>query len=384
MENNGGNYMQVAQELNLLMSGVSAGVVYWKPGGLKLYEKLKNFIREHHENRNYLEVRSPSIVNSQVFEQSGHIEKYKENMFFLNGENEEGYALRPMSCPNHILLYASEVRSYRQLPLALFEFGDVFRNEPSGSLQLLFRQRQFCQDDSHVFVNESNLIESISSYLQMSKQVYKELGFEEVSFAISLRPNKRFGDDNVWDRAEDALRMACSNNGIEFEELPGEGAFYGPKIELKVKDKLGRSWQLGTLQLDYVLPERFDIHFINEKGEKERPIILHHAVLGSLERMIGILLESFGKNLPDFLHPYPSVVIPVSEKSVQYGVLLAKKLKVDIDSSNEPLGKKLANWRHKGVRNIYVVGEKEAQLHQNENIFQAVLNQGKEKSVVNL
>lgn len=378
------NYMQVAQDLNLLMSGISAGVVYWKPAGLKLYENLKNFIRVHHENRDYLEVRSPSIVNSQVFEQSGHIEKYKENMFFLNGDNEEGYALRPMSCPNHILLYASEVRSYRQLPLALFEFGDVFRNEPSGSLQLLFRQRQFCQDDSHVFVNENKLIDSISSYLQMSQEVYQQLGFKEVSFAISLRPNKRFGNDEVWDRAENSLRIACKNNNIVFEELPGEGAFYGPKIELKVKDNLGRSWQLGTLQLDYVLPERFDIHFINEKGEKERPIILHHAVLGSLERMIGILLESFGKDLPSFLHPYRSIVIPVSEKSAHYASILAKKLKVEIDNSNEPLGKKLANWRNKGVIEIYVVGEKESLLYEQENIFQAVLNKGKEKMVVNL
>lgn len=391
MEQENKRYMQVANEMNLIAIGGSAGVVYWKPAGLKLYENLKSFIRKHHEDRGYLEVRSPSIVASEVFEQSGHSEKYSNNMFFLNGNNEEeenknekGYALRPMSCPNHILIYQSEGRSYRQLPLPLFEFGDVFRNESSGSLQLLFRQRQFCQDDAHVFVNEENLISSISNYLAMSKEVYQQLGFEEIHYAISLRPEKRYGEDSVWDSAEESLRIACREHGIIFEELPGEGAFYGPKIELKVKDKLGRLWQLGTLQLDYVLPERFNMDFINAEGKKERPIILHHAVLGSLERMIGILLESFGKNLPLFLHPYPAVVVAISEKSSDYAKKLGSKLKIEVDNSNEPLGKKLELWRNKGVLNIYVVGEKEANVFNEKGIYEAVLNQGKNKSIVQL
>jgi threonyl-tRNA synthetase len=375
-------YMQAANALNLLAIGQSAGVVYWKPSGLKLYENLKNFIRKHHEDRNYLEVKSPSLVASEVFEQSGHSEKYRENMFFIGHEDQ--YALRPMSCPNHILIYQSEKRSYKQLPMPIFEFGEVFRNEPSGSLQLLFRQRQFCQDDSHVFVSEDKLISAISNYLIMSKQAYCELGFEEVNFAISLRPQKRFGNDEQWDKAENALRQACDSHNIIYEELPGEGAFYGPKIELKVKDKLGRSWQLGTLQLDYVLPERFDLEFINAEGQFERPIILHHAVLGSLERMIGILLENFGKDLPSFIHPYPAVVISVSEKSVEYGKAISKKVGAIFDSSDEPLGKKLKNWRNKGVPKIYVVGEKEALNYKQNNIMEAVLNEGNEKLVVHI
>lgn len=377
-------YMQVANDLNLLALGNSAGVVYWKPAGLKLYENLKCFIRQHHEKLGYLEVKSPSIVVDEVFEQSGHLEKYKHNMFVLNSQEQSNYVLRPMSCPNHILIYQSELRSYKNMPVPIFEFGEVFRNEPSGSLQVLFRQRQFCQDDSHVFVDNNNLESSISNYLLMAQEVYKQLGFEEVNFDISLRPEQRFGSDEDWDSAEEALRQACRKHNIIFKELPGEGAFYGPKIELKVKDKLGRSWQLGTLQLDYVLPKRFDLHYIDENGKKQCPIILHHAVLGSLERMIGILLESFGVNLPSFLHPYSSKVVPVSEKSLEYAKLVAKKLGSSVDISDEPLGKKLAFWRNKGVIDIYVVGEKESQAYENNQVMQAMLNKGKEKSVVNI
>lgn len=378
-------YMEVANQMNLLALGESAGVVYWKPAGLKLYENLKSFIRKHHEKRGYLEVKSPSIVVANVFEKSGHSDKYASNMFFVssNSAEESSYALRPMSCPNHILLYASEGRSYRQLPLPLFEFGEVFRNEPSGSLQVLFRQRQFCQDDSHVFVDDANLIPSISKYLMMSKEVYEQLGFENVKYAISLRPEKRFGSDEVWDKAENALRDACRAHSLEFEELPGEGAFYGPKIELKVQDKLGRYWQLGTLQLDYVLPKRFGIEYVDENSNRVEPILLHHAVLGSLERMIGILLESFGKNLPHFLHPYQSVVVAVSEKSKDYAALVQAEIKGSVlDNSDEPLGKKLSNWRAKGIPNIYVVGEKEANLYNESGIKKAMLNKGKEKEEV--
>lgn len=374
-------YMQAAQDLNLLCIGKSAGVVYWKPSGLKLYENLKNFIRLHHEKRGYQEVRSPSLVASEVFEQSGHSDKYKENMFFIAGE--DNYALRPMSCPNHILIYQSERRSYKELALPFFEFGEVYRNEPSGSLQLLFRQRQFCQDDSHVFVSAQGLVQAISNYLEMAQEVYSQLGFEKIHYAISLRPQKRFGSEQNWDKAENALRLACFEHQIEFEELLGEGAFYGPKIELKVQDKIGRFWQLGTLQLDYVLPERFNLEFINAENQSEVPILLHHAVLGSLERMIGILLESFGEHLPDFLHPYPKVVVAVSEKSNAYASQLAKYLVAKVDDSNEPLGKKLAFWRAKGVPAIYVVGEKEAKHFEQSGQYQAMLNQGEKKEIVN-
>lgn len=367
-------YMQIAKEMNLCFNSQSAGVIYWKPEGFKLYENLKNFVRKHHEKRGYLEVKSPSIVSPELFERSGHSSKYKENMFFLNNSENEGYALRPMSCPNHILIYESEMRSYRDLPLPVFEFGEVFRNEPSGSLQVLFRQRQFCQDDSHVFVNESKMIDSLNEFIRMSNEVYKALGFEHIEYAISLRPEKRFGDDRLWDKAEDALREACHLNNLPFREIANDGAFYGPKLEIQVKDKLDRSWQLGVIQLDYVLPERFDIHFINEKNEKERPVILHHAVLGSLERMIGILLESFGKEIPYFLHPVKSIIIPVSEKSLEYAECINEKLGSKVDKSQESLSKKIRFWKSKGVPDIYVVGEKEAELYKKSGEMKAMLN----------
>ncbi len=376
-------YMDAAAQMNLIHLGKSAGVVYWKPAGLKLYENLKNFIRKHHENNGYLEVKSPSIVNCSVFEKSGHSDKYAHNMFFVN--SEDGYALRPMSCPNHIEIYASEMRSYKDLPLPIFEFGEVFRNESSGSLQVLFRQRQFCQDDSHVFVNPNNMISSISDYLNMSRDVYKELGFENVSYVVSLRPEHRFGDDALWDKAEEALKQACSLNGIDFVEAPGEGAFYGPKIEMKVQDKLGRYWQLGTLQLDYVLPERFELEFVSEDNKREVPVILHHAVLGSLERMIGILLESSGVNLPEMLHPYPNVLLPVSDKVAEYASVVKKKIPgVVLDDSAESLPKRIALWKSKGAVNIYVVGEKEAQEYKDSGLVKAMLNKGKKKEMVQL
>lgn len=375
-------YMEVANDLNLIMVSDSAGVVYWKPNGLKLYENLKNYIRSKHEESNYLEVKSPSLVNNKLFIQSGHMEKYKDHIFMIDGDSS--YSLRPMSCPNHILIYASEKRSYKDLPLPLFEFGEVFRNEDSGSLQVLFRQRQFCQDDSHVFVSKDNLIESLSNYIKMSKDVYNDLGFEKIKYAISLRPEKRFGDDDVWSQAENSLRDACKLNNVEYEEIPNGGAFYGPKLELQVQDKLNRWWQLGVIQLDYILPERFDLKYINKDNKEERPIILHHAVLGSLERMIGILLESFGKDLPEFIHPFHSVVISVSEKSKEYSKLISKKHNYILDNSDEPLGKKLENWRKKGAVKIYVVGEKEYEEYKLNGKMYAMENYKGEKNKVEL
>jgi threonyl-tRNA synthetase len=363
-------YMDAARRMGLFSLGDTAGVVFWQPPGLKLYDKLRAFIRAEHEARGYQEVRTPSIAGLGMFAQSGHLEKYRENMFCLNQPNEEGldmqgYALRPMSCPNHILLYQAVRRSWRELPMKLFEFGEVFRNEPSGSLQVLFRQRQFCQDDSHVFSPEAGMVEAARDYLEMARRVYTKLGFTEVSYAISLRPAKRFGDDALWDLAEEALREACRQADLSWQELPGEGAFYGPKIELQVKDKLGRSWQLGTLQLDFVLPRRFDLSFVNPAGEYEVPVILHHAVLGSIERMIGILLESFGTDLPLWLQPHEAVVVPVSAKALGYarqcGAIVRKTWRdALVDESDEPLGAKLRYWRGRGVPHILVVGEKEA------------------------
>lgn len=382
---NENRYMDAAQRMNLLHVGVGAGTVFWKPAGLRMYEALRRFIRDVHERHGYQEVKTPSLASVHLFERSGHLGRYRENMFFCNQENDlkqaapdSGYALRPMSCPNHIELYSSSRRSYRELPMALFEFGEVFRNEADGALQVLFRQRQFCQDDSHVFAMEEQVAQVARNYLEMAREVYEKLGFTEVEYALSLRPEQRFGDDALWDRAEGALQKACADLGLPVRIQPGEGAFYGPKIELGVRDKLGRLWQLGTLQLDYVLPRRFDMQFQASSGEYEVPVILHHAVLGSLERMVGILLEVHGVNVPDFLHPHPIRVVPVSDKSLNYAKKVAARLRanghVELDAEPDPLGAKLKRGKQAGVLALYVVGEQEAQAYADSGVMRANVN----------
>ncbi len=384
-------YMDVARRMDLLHVGPYAGVVYWQPAGLKMYEKLRSYIRRVHEEAGYLEVKSPSLVGLSAFQQSGHLEKYREAMFLL-GDDEgegEGYAMRPMSCPNHIQIYASKRRSYRELAMPLFEFGEVFRNEPSGSLQVLFRMRQFCQDDSHIFVSEQGVAASVANYLAMAQRVYRELGFASVDFSISLRPEKRFGDDASWDKAENALREACRANGLQWDEQEGGGAFYGPKVELGVRDKLGRRWQLGVIQLDYVLPERFDLEYVEADQSRARPVVLHHAVLGSLERMIGILLEVHGVDLPSFLHPIEAVVLAVSQPSQDYAKACAQQLKQRwpsciADPSEAPLSAKIAAWKERGVPRLFVVGSKEAQSFANAQGMPAVLSGSGSKVKVDL
>lgn len=357
--------------MELLHLGDSAGVVYWQPAGLRLYEKLRSFIRQVHAEHGYLEVKTPALVGLPVFERSGHLGKYRENMFLANQENDfqkepdmAQYALRPMSCPNHIELYASARRSYRELPLALFEFGEVYRNEPSGSLQVLFRQRQFCQDDSHVFVSPAQVESSLQNYLKMALRVYKELGFEQVELSISLRPERRFGDDALWDRAEESLRQACRLEGLAWREEAGGGAFYGPKLELGVRDKLGRLWQMGVVQLDYVLPKRFELGYVGEDGAIHEPVLLHHAVLGSLERMVGTLLESHGSALPGFLHPYPEVLVPVSSRHLEFVEQEAAArrragLECVVERSDDTLNAKVRRWRIRGALKVSVFGDKE-------------------------
>jgi threonyl-tRNA synthetase len=389
-DSNEQRYMDVARRMNLLALGPAPGAVFWKPKGSALYENLRQFILKKHKEHDYYQVKSPQLVNVDLFNNSGHSDKYSDNMFVFK---EEGIALRPMSCPNHIVLYQSSLNSYRDLPVKYFEFGEVFRNEPSGSLQVLFRQRQFCQDDAHVFAKPSDIQSLLKDYLSMSEQVYKELGFESIEYMISLRPEKRFGDDALWDKAEGELIRACEEKGLSFGLEPGGGAFYGPKIELKVKDKLGRLWQLGVIQLDYVLPERFDLHYIDENNQKVRPVILHHAVLGSMERMIGIMLEVFDGDIPLFLHPVKAAIVCVSEKAKDYAIKVRNKLCEEngwshqeciLDDQNSPLPQKIAKLSQDLIPQIYVVGPKEAQVYEEQGIMKAMLRQGNNNSPVEI
>jgi threonyl-tRNA synthetase len=323
------HYLEAAQKLDLFhCEDHSPGFAWWHPNGLRLVDALKAVIRDVHGRFDYEEVKTPNVTGVELFEKSGHLAKFQHNMFVVPGaDGERSYAVRPMSCPNHIEVYDNRRRSYAELPLKLFEFGEVVRNEPSGSLQALFRMRGFTQDDAHVFAMEEQVVNVVADYIAMSRELYRALGFQDVRYQISLRPEQRFGDEALWDKAEDMLRDACRRNGLVWDEEEGGGAFYGPKLEMHLTDKLGRSWQMGTIQLDYVLPRRFGLEYLSRENKAEVPVILHHAVLGSLERFIGVLLEQYGAELPALLRPVQVALVSVRESEDGYVRDLAAQLR---------------------------------------------------------
>lgn len=323
------SYLEAAQKLDLFHAeDHSPGFAWWHPNGLRLIEALKHHIRDVHTRFDYEEVKTPNITGVELFEQSGHLAKFRQSMFIMDGaDGERSYAVRPMSCPNHIRVFDNRRRSYAELPFKVFEFGEVVRNEPSGSLQALFRMRGFTQDDAHVFAMEEQVVEVVADYIKMSRELYRALGFQDVRYQISLRPEQRFGEDALWDRAESMLREACERNGLSWDEEEGGGAFYGPKLEMHLTDKLGRSWQMGTIQLDYVLPRRFDLEYLSRDNKAEVPVILHHAVLGSIERFIGVLLEQYGVDLPAPLRPVQVALVAVRASEDEYVRALAARLR---------------------------------------------------------
>lgn len=360
------NYMEAAQRLDLFHTEEhSPGMAWWHPNGQRLLQALRKMIRSVHERAGYEEVKTPNLTGAALFEQSGHLAKFRSNMFLIPGEaGERDYAIRPMSCPNHIAVFANRRRSYAELPMRLFEFGEVVRNEPSGALQALFRMRGFCQDDSHVFSMESQVVDVVANYIEMSRELYSALGFHEIRYQISLRPNQRFGDDALWDRAEDMLRDACRQNGLEWTEEDGGGAFYGPKLEMHLKDDLGRSWQMGVIQLDYVLPIQFNLEYTTADNLPERPVILHHAVLGSLERFVGILLEQYGTELPGLLRPVQVCLASVSANedgavSRLAGLLKREGIRVKAYTGDARLGDKVKAAELAHAEFIAVIGARE-------------------------
>ena len=259
-------------------------------------------MRKELDAAGYREVKTPQIMDKTFWEKSGHWDNYKDNMFVTSSEKRE-YAVKPMNCPGHVQIFNNGLRSYRDLPMRLAEFGSCHRNEPSGALHGLMRVRGFVQDDAHIFCTEDQIVSEARAFNELLVRIYKQFGFHDVSVKLSLRPEKRAGSDDVWDKAEQGLREALTACGVEWDELPGEGAFYGPKIEYHVKDALGRSWQCGTLQLDFVLPERLDAEYVTENNDRARPVMLHRAILGSLERFIGILIENHAGSFPLWLAP---------------------------------------------------------------------------------
>jgi threonyl-tRNA synthetase len=344
----------------------AAGQVFWHPKGWMLWRTLENFIRDRIAMAGYHEVRTPQLIDKSLFKASGHWDMFGDNMFKVaidKGEREFG--VKPMNCPGHVQIFRQGLKSYRDLPLRFSEFGSCHRNEPSGALHGIMRVRAFTQDDGHIFCTEDQVTPESVRYCDLQMRVFRDLGFDKVIVKLALRPAQRAGTDEVWDRAEEGLRVALRASGLEFEELPGEGAFYGPKVEFHLTDAIGRTWQCGTLQLDFVLPERLDASYIGEDGQRHRPVMLHRALLGSMERFVGVLIEHYAGHLPLWLAPVQAVVATITGDADAYAndvqaALAAAGLRSETDLRNEKINYKVREHSLAKVPLLLVVGKKEA------------------------
>ncbi|MES3046410.1 threonine--tRNA ligase [Sphingomonas faeni] len=380
------DHRKIGAEMDLFhLQSEAQGSVFWHPNGFVLWRQLEAYMRRRLDAADYAEVKTPQLMDAKQWEQSGHWGKYRENMFVVpdeipNGEDEgavlsgkgELMALKPMNCPAHVLIFKQGIKSYRDLPIRMAEFGCCHRNEPHGALHGIMRVRQFTQDDAHIFVREDQLVEEVRKFCELLNSVYKDLGFEDYAVKLALRPEKRFGDDAMWDKAEAELREAVMQSGLSdtikanFEELPGEGAFYAPKLEFHLTDAIGRTWQVGTIQSDRVLPERLDASYVGADGERHRPVMLHRAILGTFERFIGILIEHHAGRFPLWLAPVQAVVATIVSDADDYALEVAAKLKaagirVETDLRNEKINYKVREHSLAKVPNLLVVGKREAE-----------------------
>jgi threonyl-tRNA synthetase len=339
------------------------GMVFWHEHGWQIYLVIQDYIRAMLRQHNYQEVHTPHILDRSLWEKSGHWEKFSDDMFITESENRV-YAIKPMNCPAHIQIYNQGLKSYRDLPLRLAEFGSCTRNEPSGTLHGLMRVRNFVQDDAHIFCTEDQIQDEVSAFIDLLFQVYADFGFEDISVKFSTRPEQRVGEDALWDKAEQSLQAVLDHKQLDWELQPGEGAFYGPKIEFNLKDCLDRVWQLGTIQLDFSMPERLGAHYIAEDGSKQVPVMLHRAILGSLERFIGILIEHYAGVLPLWLAPVQAVILNITDQQADYArkveeTLRNKGLRVNSDLRNEKIGFKIREHTIKRVPYLLVIGDRE-------------------------
>ncbi|RZO74726.1 MAG: threonine--tRNA ligase [Litorivicinaceae bacterium] len=363
------DHRNLAKTLDLFhLQEEAPGMVFWHPNGWTVYRVLEDYIRDRLEHSGYQEIRTPQLVDQRLWEASGHWDKYQENMFVTSSESRD-YAVKPMNCPCHVQIYNKKITSYRELPIRLAEFGSCHRNEPSGSLHGLMRVRNFVQDDAHIFCTEDQITDEVKTFNKLLMEVYRDMGFDDIIVRISTRPKKRVGDDESWDKAEKALSDALDELGVEWEELPGEGAFYGPKIEYSLKDCLGRVWQCGTMQVDFSMPGRLGAEYVAEDGSKQTPVMLHRAILGSLERFIGILLENTMGWLPPWLSPTQAVVLTITDSQHEYAknvekILGAHGLRVKSDLRNEKIGYKIRHHTLQRVPYLLVVGDKEVENQQ--------------------
>ena len=344
----------------------AAGSVFWHPKGWVLYRELESYMRRRLDDAGYNEVKTPQLVDRSLWEASGHWEKFGDNMFTAESEDDRTLALKPMNCPGHVQIYRQGITSYRDLPLRMAEFGSCHRNEPSGALHGIMRVRAFTQDDAHIFCTEDQINSESVAFCNLLQDIYRDFGFEEVRVKFSDRPEVRAGDDATWDKAEAALRDATDAAQLETTLNPGEGAFYGPKLEFVLRDAIGRDWQCGTLQVDFVLPDRLDAEYVTEDGSRARPVMLHRAILGSLERWIGILIEQYSGRMPPWLSPVQCVVAPITESANDYADKVADALKsaglrVETDLRNEKISYKVREHSVAKVPYIIAVGGREAE-----------------------
>ena len=363
------DHRRIAKQLELFhLQEEAPGMVFWHPAGWTLWQQIEQYMRRVLDESGYREVKTPLVMDRSLWEKSGHWENYRKEMFTTESEKRD-YAIKPMNCPGHVQIFNHGLRSYRDLPLRLAEFGSCHRNEPSGALHGLMRVRGFVQDDAHIFCTEAQIVSEVQAFNELLRKVYHDFGFDDVAVKLSLRPDQRAGSDEVWDKAEQGLREALAASGLAWEELDGEGAFYGPKIEYQIKDALGRSWQCGTIQLDFVLPERLGAEYVTDANTRARPVMLHRAILGSLERFIGILIENYAGAFPMWLSPVQAVVMNISENQGEYAADVANRLqkagfRVEPDLRNEKITYKIREHSVRRLPYQLVVGdkEKEAQL----------------------
>ena len=344
----------------------ATGSVFWHPKGWTIYREIESYMRRRLDAANYQEVKTPQMIDRSLWEKSGHWDKFRENMFTAESEGDRILALKPMNCPGHVQIYRQGITSYRDLPLRMAEFGSCHRNEPSGALHGIMRVRAFTQDDAHIFCTEDQIDSEGRAFCDLLLDIYRDFGFDDVRVKFSDRPETRAGDDATWDKAEAALESATNAAGLDTTLNPGEGAFYGPKLEFVLRDAIGRDWQCGTLQVDFVLPERLDAEYVAEDGSRQRPVMLHRAILGSMERWIGILIEQYAGRMPPWLAPVQVVVAPITDAVTSYAAevrerLAAHGVRVQLDSRNEKISYKVREHSVAKVPFIIAIGEREQQ-----------------------
>ncbi len=360
------DHRRLGTQLDLFhMQEEAPGLVFWHPKGWALWQQVEQYMRRVYRDNGYHEVRGPQIIDVSLWHKTGHWDNFKENMFFTSSENRE-YAIRPMNCPGHILIYNKGVRSYRDLPLRYGEFGSCHRNEPSGALHGLMRVRGFTQDDGHIFCTEEHILPECVAFTALLQKVYRDFGFTDVIYKVATRPAKRIGSDESWERAETALKQALERSGVPFTLSPGEGAFYGPKIEYSLKDGIGRLWQCGTMQVDFSMPGRLGAEYVAEDNTRRAPVMLHRAIVGSMERFIGILIEHHAGAFPAWLAPVQAVVLSITERQAGYAREVAERLRaagfrVTADVTNEKIGYKIREHSLQKLPYQLVVGDKEMQ-----------------------